>query len=217
MSKLMILGFFLISNLVISQTKIDNYFFDYVTVYDTYINNPEEKFKEVTVANSNDSTFVLTFEVRGNNISETKLVDFKNLSWLSFKEVKNALDWENFKFLILEKKLIYNLDYCLEKKHVFYNIEYSKKPSFNEIHITGFRNKKKTNLKIDFYINTIPTDIVKNQHCSFIPLIAPIRCQKFQLKNSELISESYIIKNNKKTYVRLLNKINSINYTLSLD
>lgn len=196
----------------ISQEK---YHFDYYTIYD-YKKDPFDTSakKEIYYSNSKDSTFILVIFSEKNSTKSVEIIDFKNQKKIIYKDSTfnvGAEDQEIFKKYYSCK---YSLDYCREIKTSKYDIVYSNVENKKIFNIKRFKNNSRNKLINESFFETEPTTITKNQHYNFCRLTMPLWCNKFIIKNNELINYSYFIEKNKKVHIRQLEKIDTINFDL---
>lgn len=104
----------------------------------------------------------------------------------------------------------------LKKSSEFYAIDYQNQSS-GSIVINRFKSKERKKLVNQYFLETIPSEIVTNQHYNFNPLVNSLWCNKFVLKNREIIKNAYYINKGKKENIRKLDDISKIEFTLTVD
>lgn len=194
------------------------YNFNYFTVYD-YKKSKKDTListKELNYSNSKDSSYVLQVRLENNIATNIVLVDFKNLKAYEFEENQNVTAYNDISFLKIKTNYEYSLKSCLKKSKTFYAIDY-KNQSSGSIVINLFKNQDRKKVFNECFLETMPSEIATNQHYNFSPLINPLWCEKFFLKNTEIIKSSYFIAKRKKEHIRKLEEISKIEFTVKVD
>ena len=201
-----------------AQAIPEKYNFDYFTVYD-YKKSEKETLvstKELNYSNSKDSSYVLQVRLENNIATKIVLVDFKNLKTYEFEENKNVTDYSDVGFLKVKTNYDYSLKSCLKKTKTVYAVDY-KNQSSGSIVINLFKNHDRKKVVNECFLETMPSEIATNQHYNFSPLINPLWCNKFVLKNKEVIKSSYFVSKGKKEHIRKLEEISKIEFTVKVD
>ncbi|WP_281633698.1 hypothetical protein [Flavobacterium luteolum] len=195
------------------------YHFDYFTLYkfdkDSLIGNNSQF--EYNYSNSKDSTYILKITKIKDTISSAVLVDLARGKNFIYKDESHKNKINDISLLSSSISFTYNTDYCkLKKNGYFYEVLYSLKDNVKNINIKQFKNNRKRELINESFYETAPSEISKNQHFNFRILATPLWCQKFRLKNNEVITSSYFIEKGKKMYFRKLLKIEEIDFSLDI-
>ena len=170
--------------------------------------------KFITLGNSKTEDYVLRILIENNKIRYESIIDF----------AKN----EDFQIHNLIEELAINGSIAVDKGHPLevidcenyinkYNVEYIKVNGLKVIKITRYKNKKKNKVINECIIYTKPTNITKNQHFSFPPLVFPLRCNKFKLENEDVISDVNFIENNEELHFYKLTDFKSIDFSIKIE
>lgn len=207
---------------IIFQIQIvfsQNYHFDYYTLYkfDNDSLSSKNTQHEYNYSNSKDSTYLLKITKIKDTISYAVLFDYAQEKKFVYKDEFTGNKLNDINLLANSRARIYSLDYCKSQKDGhFYEVSYFLKNDVKNISIKQFENRKKKKLINESFFETIPSEISENQHYNFRILASPLWCQKFLLKNNEVITNSYFIEKGKKMYFRKLLEIEKVNFNLNI-
>lgn len=209
---LLLLMFYQIGN---SQKK---YHFDYLTNYDYKENATDSVItqKEVTYSNSNNNSYNLKLIIKNDTIYSARIHDYLNQMIYVFKSEDYRNNLNNVSLFNAPKFYKVNLEYCKKAKQNPYEVNYQSVENKKVISIKRFKNKRRKKLISESFYYTYPSGISKIQHYNFPTLAKPLWCEKFKLKNEEIIFHSYFMEKGKKKHIRDLKEIKAIDITLNI-
>lgn len=187
------------------------YHFDYYTVYEFKKNEKEKAIntKEIYYSNSKDTSYVFFVKINNGKMTDCFITDYKNQKTLFFTKSDSSMsDMTSFNFVTI---LDIDLKECRSIKNFEYQINYGSTKGSKTITIGRFKDKKL--IEESFYI-TKPSTITQQQQYNFGILATPIWCEKFDLKNEEVIYNSYFMNKGRKKNIRNLLEINAISFDL---
>jgi hypothetical protein len=218
MKKIVFFIFFILCFNSYSQKMEElNYSFDYFTIYSFKENLSDtlNNTKEIYFSNSKDSSYILFVTTSKDTISRAILTDYKNKRKLFYKDHIYPNKINDIKLFNSATYVKYDLDHCIKAKNSVYTIEYSSIDNKNLIKITRFKNKRRKKIINESFFETTPSEITKNQHYNLGILATSLWCEKFILKNNEIITNSYFIEKGEKKYFRKLLQIEKTDFTIN--
>jgi hypothetical protein len=194
------------------------YNFDYYTEYEfkASMSDSLNTIREITYSNSNNNNYLLKLILKKDTVFSANLIDYSKQKMITYKDaffINNINDVNLFKKSILSD---YSLEECKNSKKNYYEINYYIQNGKNWFHIIRFKNNKKKKIINESFYETTPSEITKNQQYNFGILATPLWCEKFTLKNNQIITNSYFIEKGEKMYFRNLIKIKKTDFTINI-
>ena len=214
MRKIFFILLFFLSKIIFSQ---ENYQFDYNTVYeykkDSLDFNPNI---DIYYSNSKDNSYLLSIIKKNDTVFSAYLIDYIKQKIFTFKDDKIQNKNNDINLFSSYTVGSYNLENCRKSKKRYYEIKYDTIAVEKIIIINQYKNSRKKKLISQSFFKTKHTEITNNQHYNFRILVKPLWCEKFILKNNDLINYSYFIENDKKVHIRSLLEINKIDLNINV-
>lgn len=198
-----------------SQEKKPSYHFDYYTVYD-YKESEKKNSKTSNIlafSNSKDSTYILTLILKKEEVVYATLFDHANSISYIYKLPGFLKNYNDVRLFNSASTVSINNEPYINNHKFLYKVEYNK----NSFSIKTYKNNKKQKFVTETFFVTKPSSIVQNQNYNQIMLFAPLWCNKFTLKNKEVIDNSYFIVKGKKKHIRKLLEITKTDFTINID